>query len=69
MGCTYSLEDRITAQHRRIAWLESGLPRGTIANAGSLFAADYDRLIAAHRELSRLEKLRPVPLPHRELSD
>jgi len=60
MGCAYSIEDRITAQHHRIAWLESGLPRGTVANSGDWFASDMTRLAAAYKELQRLERIRGV---------
>jgi hypothetical protein len=68
MGCSYSLEERITVQHRHIALLRSRLPQGTTA-AGSCFPPDFKSLDAAYKELYRLEELRPVPHDPRELSD
>ena len=67
MGCSYSLEDRITAQHNHIAWLRSRLPRGTTAVSNS--PPDLKRLDAAYKELYRLEDLRPAPHDPRVLID
>ena len=69
MGCSYSLEDRITAQHHYIARLRSHLPKGTTAVSGSCFPPDFESLRIAYKELDRLERLRPLPHDPRKLSD
>ena len=67
MGCSYSIEDRITDQHRYIARLLIDFRHGTPGDC-SCFPPSEDALDAAYKKLERLEKL-SGRAPRRELCD
>jgi hypothetical protein len=67
MGCTYSIEDRITAQHHYIAQLHRDFRHRTPGPC-SCFPPDEHVLDAAYKELERLEELSGRE-PRRTLSD
>ena len=67
MGCSYSIEDRITAQHHYIAQLHRDFRHRTPAPC-SCFPPNEHDLDAAYKELERLEKISGRG-PRRTLSD